>query len=278
MYLRTLSPEIISQSEKCRITKTYSKIVLLILVALLSGCQTFENNETTYPYVFDEEKFKSANIKRIIIAHENLGTPSRKHLQPYSNKLDAEVKTQLVAGGFQVIDNQNFKSAWRGAVRKHGAPYNDQTGQMNQRALQGILYDVLASVLESGEADAVLFTDLIEREVLFQGRSQRQAKWDGVARPPKIRAGGSQLSADFNWRQKVSAASALLVLYDINGQFIFKGAGGLELTREIDPRSGNGRFVRRKELFKNGQRIKQGVTIALHPLVIMEGYVNYADQ
>ena len=253
--------------------KIFDCVLLLSFIAIATGCATAVNNETSYPYTFSAATFQNAKVNKIVIAHTNLGSPSRRYLDPYAGKIDAEVAKQLESSGFEIVDNQNFKSLWRGAARKHGAPYNDQTGRVNQRSLQAVLFDVMEGVRENGIADAILFTDLIERDVVFQGRNQRMARWDGVARPPSLRSGSGQLSADFNWNQSTSAVSLLLVMYDSEGAFLFKGAGGLDLTREIDTRSGNGRFVRKRTLFSNAKNLRQGVSIALHPLVPMEGYL-----
>lgn len=261
-----------------RFLKVCLNLISLLLVFAVASCQSFKNNETTYRYTFKQKEFEALNINRIVISHENLGKPSRHYMQADSAKIDKTIKKQLEEGGFDVVDNSAFKSIWRGAVRKHGSPYDDQTGRVNKRALEAVLFDTLKAVREQNLADAVVFSDLIEREVLFTGRGQRQAKWDGVARSPRIKSASGQLSADFNWNQSVAAASLLLVLYDNQGQFLFKGAGGIDVTREIDPSSGGGRFVRRKQIFSNQNNIDEGVSLALHPLVPLEGYVeHFAD-
>ena len=158
----------------------------------------------------------------------------------------------------------------------NGSPYNDQTGKLNKKALEAILFDTFKAVKEQNLADAIIFSDLIERDVVFSGRGQRQAKWDGVARSPRIKSASGQLSTEFNWSQSVAAASLLLILYDNQGQFLFKGAGGIEVTREIDPSSGGGRFVRRKQIFGNQSHVEEGVALALHPLVPLEGYIDHS--
>ena len=172
-----------------------------------------------------------------------------------------------------MVDSQVFKSIWRGAVRKHGEPYDLETGLRKKLVLEAILFDVIEAVNEQNLADAVLFTDLLERNVFLPGRSDRKAQWDGVSRSPRLSAPGG-IPEDFNWSQPITAASLMVVLYSSDQRFLFQSAGGLELTREIDIRS-KGRLVRRKNLFSNNAQIKEGVAIALHPLVKLEGYVEH---
>ena len=251
-----------------------ARVLLLVLAStVLTACQSFSNNETTYPYTYNENIIKAENPQRVVIAHTNLGSPSRQYLEPYASKIDAIVKARLEQGNFKVVSNREFQSEWRAAVRRQGAPYNEQTGHINQRALEAILADSLAAVQKKDLADAVIFTDIIERDVIFVGRGKRTANWDGVSRQVKLRGGGGQLSADFDWSQRTKAASLLVIAYSASGEHIFKGAGGLDVTREIDPRSGTGRFVRKRSQFGAKHFIEEGVNIALHPLVVMESYV-----
>lgn len=254
-----------------------SKIALATLLVaaitqLLVGCQSFSNNPTTYPYTYKENIINAQPTQRIIIAHTNLGSPSRKYLEPYTAKIDKVVKAKLESAGFEVIDNREFQAEWRGATRRHGAPFNEQTGHINKRALEATLADSMLAVKKKNLADAVLFTDLIERDVVFAGR-KRAASWDGVSRPVKMRGGGGQLGEDFDWSQKTKAVSILVIAYSASGEHFFKGAGGLDVTREIDPRAGTGRFVRKRTQFSSGHFIEEGVSIALHPLAPMEGYI-----
>ena len=250
----------------------------LLATFALGGCQSITNNETTYPFTFKENSINAMPSQRVIIAHTNLGTPSRQYLSPYISKIDNLVKAKLESNGFTVVDNRRFQADWRGAVRRHGAPYNEQTGHINRRALEAVLADSLAATLEKDVADLVIFTDLIERDIVYVGRSKRVASWDGVSRPVKVRGGGGQISQDFDWSQKAKAASLLIIGYTVTGEHFFKGAGGLDVTREIDPRTGTGRFVRKRSQFTNRNHLEEGTSIALHPLVPMAGYVDHSNE
>lgn len=255
-----------------------SKLSVMLLVALyLTACQSIKNNETSFKYRWNEAVFDELNPKRIIISHVNLGTPSRNYLRKYETKIDSVVKDQLETNGFQVVSQQSFKSIWRGAVRKHGEPYDLETGQRKPQVLEAILFDVISEIKEKNIADAVLFTDLIERDVFLTGRSDRKALWDGVSRTPRLSSPGG-VSEGFDWNQPIAAASVMLVLYGSDQSFLFQSAGGLELTRAIDTRSSSGRLVRRKELFTSAAKVKEGVAIALHPLVELPSYTDHAKK
>ncbi len=253
------------------LSKTLYIIFTTTCFLALQACESVSNYETAYQYTWNSEIFEEIQPKRIIISHVNIGAPSRKYMHDHEAKIDGVVKARLIEGGFEVIDNQRFKSIWRGAVRKHGAPFDNETGHRKSDVLEGILYDVLNEIKKNDLADAILFTDLVERNVVFSGRGERKARWDGVSRTPRLSSTGT-IPEGFDWAQSITSASLLTVLYSSDQRFIFKSVGGLDLTRDINPRSSEGRLVRKKNLFANSRHLKEGVALALHPLVPLKGY------
>jgi len=239
---------------------------------MLVGCQSNQFNDTVYPYAIKAEEIKSAKIKRIVIAHTNLGAPSKKYLEKYSPVIDQQVISVLEKQGYQIVNNAPMQSAWRESVRKYGKPYDPLSSQLNALALRRVLSATFNSLRVNDVADAVLFTDLVEDSVVFKrGGGGRMAKWNGVSRKLRYKGSG-QIPAEFDWSQTVPAVSLRAVIYTIDGKAVFKSVGGLEVSRQLDPRKSSGRFVRRPELFSNQSNINEGVALALHPFIKAEGY------
>ena len=251
----------------------YRRLSLLIIAALLCACQSTPLNDTAYPYVINAEKMKAQTIDKLIVAHVNFGSPSKHYLQNYEKTIDKEVITQLESDGYTVESNVLFKKAWRDAVRKYGEPFSPVTSQLNPRAFKRVMYSAVNTLKEQTDIKAVVFTDLIERQIAFGHHINRSAKWDGVTRKPKIKGAGTGISQGFDWSQTVPAASLSVTVYHVDGQRLFQSIGGLEVTRQLDPnKGGNGRFIRRNKLFTSQSNVRQGVNLALHPFVPMKGY------
>ncbi|MBT8138961.1 MAG: hypothetical protein KJP25_04275 [Gammaproteobacteria bacterium] len=254
-----------------RLKKIRRITLQLGLANLLLACQLSTFNDSVYPYVYRSELISTNTPQKLVIAHVNFGVPSKSYLQGYSLKLDQKVQSVLEQGGFEIADNGNFRSFWRAAVRKHGDVYNESMAQLNTEAFKKVVGQTLAQLAQSGEADAVVFTDLLENPVVFQGANNRLAKWHGVSRKPRIK-GRASLPAEFDWSQTAPAVSLRVIVYSVKGELLFKSLGGLEVTRHVDTSKNNGRFVRRDKLFSSAGNVDEGVRLALHPLVPVRGY------
>ena len=249
------------------------RLTLLLTSALLCACQTTSFNYTAFPYVINSEKMATQAVDKIIIAHVNFGGPSKHYLKDYEKTIDKEVIAQLESGGYTIESNALFRKAWRDAVRKYGEPFSPVTSQINPRAFKRVIYTAINTLKEETDIKAVVFTDLIERQIAFGHHINRNAKWDGVSRKPKIKGAGTGISQGFDWSQTVPAASLSVTVYHVDGQRLFQSIGGLEVTRQLDPnKGGNGRFVRRDKLFTSHSNVRQGVNFALHPFVKMKDY------
>ena len=249
-----------------------------LCVSFLFACQNMSLNDTLYPFSLNDEKIASSPIKKITVAHVNFGAPSKKYLHEEQGKIDNYVKKQLKDSGYIIASNAIFKQAWRKAIRQYGQPYDRYTSQINQRAFIRVMYNVLHEIKKNSDIDAVVFTDLIERQVSFGNGSSRTARWDGVSRKAKIKGAGTGVSQGFDWMQTLPAVSILVTIYHVDGQRIFQSAGGIEITRMIDPHRGNGRFVRRENIFSSPNHIRKGVALALHPFAVMDDYPKSPEQ
>lgn len=247
----------------------------LILTAMigLSACQSSSSfNETAFPYTINKERIATKNVSKLIIADINFSAPSKKYLNAYSTKIDLNVSDQLSSAGFKMSDNRLFQQYWREAVRKFGNPFNPQTSQVNTAAFHRVMATVLNQLDTHTDIDAIVFTDLIERQITFGNNLNRSAKWDGVTRKPRLKGAATTLSQGFDWAQTVPAVSLRVTIYHVDGNHLFQSVGGLEVSRQIDTRKGNGRFVRRDKLFTSQSNVKQGIRFALHPFVLWKKY------
>lgn len=228
-------------------------------------------NPTTAKNAIDLEAFESADIKRVVIADVNLGSPSRKYLRKKEKAVDALVAESLQRHGWEVVSSREFTQRWRNAVSLYGNPFDPTTGRVNSKTFSRIVNTIKDQMMESSNIDALIFTDLLEKDVYFSQGVNRVVRWDGVTRKPPTQGGGNGVSVDFNWGVPVSATSLRISLFNDSLERLFVGEGGIALNEAVDTRSGNG-FVRRREILGNESHIREGIALALHPLVPMKDW------
>ncbi len=238
-------------------------LLAIALTLLCSACGSISMNDTAYDYTLVKEKLNPPP-KTLLLAPRNFGIPSKSYLKEYEPFIDGEVTRYLQKHGYNVVTSDVFESAWRRAERKYGSPYNASESQINPQSFRQIVLQVFEEVREQTDAQAIVFTDLVEQMVVFTGSNSRRARWHGVSRQPKTR-GGNQLSADFDWTQAVPAVSLRVIIYTPEADLVFKSFGGLEVSRQIN--TDKARFSRRSELFTSARNVQEGVAIALHPFV-----------
>ena len=74
-------PEVIQRAQRIA-----QMIAIVFCLGTLQACQGIKNNETSFNYRWNQEVFNEVTPKRIIIAHANLGAPSRTYLQKIRSK------------------------------------------------------------------------------------------------------------------------------------------------------------------------------------------------
>jgi hypothetical protein len=95
-------------------------LVFLYMVAGCSGAPTF--NPTTFPYAIDQERLEQSSIKTVVIAHVNLGAPSRNYLAKEAPRIDSQIASYLKENGYKVLPQRTFEQHWNTAVRAFGNP------------------------------------------------------------------------------------------------------------------------------------------------------------
>lgn len=245
----------------------------LATCSLLVACaSTSIENNTAFPYEIATEAIASQDIKRVVVAHVNLGSPSRRYLQEAESRVDKAVANYLEDNGIDVVPSRKFEQEWKTAVRVYGNPYDPTSGRINQKTFTLIMISVRDKLREQGTVDAIIFTDIMEREVSFSGGLKHLARWDGVARKPSLQGPGDGVSSDFDWGRTATAASLWVNVYDMELQRLFSSIGGMDTTQAIDTRSASGRFVRRRSILESEGNIREGVELAFHPFIVMDDY------
>lgn len=238
---------------------------------VLTACSTAPSyNPSVYPFELKEEKLDAKPIKTVIIPHVNLGIPSRTYLQKEAVRIDGYVSKHLKENGYKVLPQRKFKQHWNTAVRAFGNPVDPTSGKVNMKTFSQIMVNVRDQLKKSSNLDAFVFTDLIERDVAFSGGLKHLARWDGVTRKPSLQGPGNGVSSDFDWNTEASAASLQVSIYNMDLERVFLSRGGLDATDAIDSRSSSGRYIRRRNMLENEDHISEGVSLSLHPFIVME--------
>ncbi len=264
------------------VTKALRGATLAICVVLLNACASGGSisgsgyNPTTPQNAIDTDAIQAANVKRVVIAHVNLSSPSRKYLQKREGEVDAIIAEVLERNGWEVVSPREFIQRWRNAVSMHGDPVDPSTGRVNNRTFSRIVNTIRDQMMESSRIDALIFTDLLEKDVYFAQGVNRVARWDGVTRKPPTQGGGTGVSVNFNWSVPVAATTIRISIFNSDLERMFVGEGGIALNEAVDTRSGSG-FVRRREILGNETHIREGVALALHPLFPMTNWPGEPD-
>lgn len=244
---------------------------LALLAACAGGSVERGYNPTTPVNEFDQSLLSSKPVKTVVIANVNLGPPSRNYLERKESYVDGLISNYLKSNGYQVLPHREFSQRWNNAKLIYGNPVDPTTGRVNSRTFSLLVNAVKEQMLEQTDVDGFVFSDLLEREVFFEGSMNRVARWDGITRKPAVQGPGNAVTAEFNWAQPVAASSLRIVVYNADLEPVFIGTGGLDLTEAVDTRSGNG-FIRRRDILENEANVKYGIELALHPLIPMSGW------
>jgi hypothetical protein len=244
--------------------------ITTLLATVLLACSSMEYNPTVIEYHINEAVVRDKGFRQVMIAPINVGKPSRIYLDKGEKRVDRDVEAYLKQNGFEVVSNRPFESRWQQAQRKYGQVYDPSTGKFS-RYYQSALAETLTQVFEGlPNLDAVVFTDLVEREIMFTDGLQHLARWDGVNRKLKLEGTGEGVPNDFNWQQNVDAVSLAINVYDRKLVNVFQSAGGLEVTDALNLRAS--KFVRRSDVLENETNIEEGIRLAFHPFIVMDDY------
>ncbi len=247
--------------------------VAAVVAVVATACSTVSYNPTVYQYHIDNEALAQRPVKKLVLASVNVsGEPTRSMLRDGTVKIDAMVSDYLTDHGYQLAPAYLFENAWKQALYTYGDFYDPTTGKVDRRVWLAVMSTTLGLLKQSADIDAVIFTDVIEHEVQHSAGMNHYARWYGVTRKPALQGAGSGVPTDFNWTQPIKAASLVVTLYDLEGKPLFSSRGGLDTLYGVNMRNPDSGFIRRKQLLKSESNLKEGIQLALHPLIPMKRY------
>lgn len=257
-------------------SRPYAPITLIAsLMLMASGCGTTGTssgyNATTNPNQLNEAIVAEKPMKNVVIAHVNIGAPSRNYIKRSEAMVDGRIAEYLRDNGYNILPQREFSQRWNNAILIYGDPVDPTTGRINTKTFIRITQSIRDDMREKTDVDGFIFTDLIEHDAVVSGGMNHIARFNGVSRKPSLKGPGDGVSSDFDWSRPVSAVSLQISVYNIDLDQAFAGLGGIDLTDAIDTRSGNG-WVRRKDILENENYIDQGIELALHPLIVMDNW------
>jgi hypothetical protein len=248
------------------------RIALVALTTAIAACSSHDYNPTTAPYQIDREVLAKKPIKRVVIASANIsGEPTRYFLQKPAVRIDTHVKQYLEANGYQVAPNYEFDNAYNQAIRTYGNIYDPTSGRVDPTTWRAVMATTLQA-LQGGSIDAIIFTDVIERDVTHSVGLDHLAQWDGVSRKPGFSTASASLSEGFDWNKPLKAATLVITIYTTDLEGVFSGRGGLDTLQVINAKSSPATYVRRKKALTNDDNVEEGIAIALHPFIPMKNY------
>jgi hypothetical protein len=249
--------------------------VVASLLLMTSGCGTTGAgsgyNATTNPNQLNEAIVAEKPMKNVVIAHVNIGSPSRNYIKRSETMVDGRIAAYLRDNGYNILPQREFSQRWSNATLIYGDPVDPTTGRLNTKTFIRITQSIRDDMRDKTDVDAFIFTDLMEHDAIVSGGMNHVARFNGVSRKPSLKGPGDGVSADFDWSRPVSAVSLQVSVYNIDLDQVFAGLGGIDLTDAIDTRSGNG-WVRRKDILENENYIDEGIQLALHPLIVMDNW------
>lgn len=249
------------------------RILLLAMTALLAACSSNTYNQTAFPYQINSDLLKQKPPKKLVIATANVsGEPTRYHLQKAAAHIDEKVKAYLQAHGYQIAPSYQFENAWNQAIHTYGDLYDPTTGRVDPSTWRAVMATTAKTLHDTTDIDAIVFTDVIERDAAHDVGMDHLAQWDGVSRKPATASAGSEgVSSDFNWSQPVKVATLVVTIYSTNLDGLFTSRGGLDTLQVIDTKN-SPVYVRRKRILDNDSNIEQGIRLAFHPFIKIDDY------
>jgi hypothetical protein len=249
------------------------RIILLVIVALIAACSSTTYNATAFPYQINNELLQQKPLKKVVIATANVsGEPTRYHLQKATAHIDEKIKTYLQEHGFQVAPSYLFENAWNQAIHTYGELYDPTTGKVDANTWRAVMVTTANTLRDTTDIDAIVFTDVIERDASHDVGMDHLAQWDGVSRKPSTASAGSEgVSSDFNWNQSLKVATLVVTIYSVNLEGLFTSRGGLDTLQVIDTKNAPV-YTRRKKVLENETNIDEGIRLAFHPLIKMKDY------
>jgi hypothetical protein len=175
--------------------------------------------------------------------------------------------TQL---GFEIVGGDDYDRLWDAERKTMGGYFDPFTGRADQAKLKASRVRVFRSMPEHLAATAIALPRVIHSDARFISGN---AEWDGVKEPltGKSLTGKSHLANLFSedpiWYHggSLRAISLEVQIIDPEGEPLFEGAGGIQLTENFNPAGPEP--LAESELFSDPAKDTRAIDIAFAPLV-----------
>jgi hypothetical protein len=252
--------------------KTVATFMLALFTVLLGGCASTEYNETVFPYQINNEILATKKPKKLILATVNFsGEPTRSYLDNAARRIDVQVKDYLRSAGYELADDYLFDNAWNQALRSYGSIYDPTTGRVDVEGWRVVII-ATAKALQKEGIDAVVFSDVLEDTVQHDRTMNHYAKWNGVTRKPATQGTGDGVPMDFNWGERIKAATLAINIYSVDLKGLFKSQAGIDTLQAVDLKMSNPGWVRRKKILEDSDHIEEAIRLAFHPFIPINNY------
>lgn len=249
------------------------RIILVFCLILIASCSTTTlYNDTVFPYEYNVDLVAQKPIRKVIVAPQPLGVPAPSYLKTQQRVLRKMVSDYLKDHGFEVLPDYHFQNAWNQAQRTYGDVFDPTTGRIDTHAWRATMVIIGEQLRKQTDADAIVFADIFTHDVQHSSGFGHYARFYGVSRKPAIRGAGTTLPADFNWSERVKAASLMLTIYNVDLERVFTSRGGIDTLDEIDSKASTPSFIRRKKLLKSEKFYEEGIELAFHPFIQLDNY------
>ncbi len=210
-----------------------------------------------------------AEHKIFLILPLNIAAAMPPELAFFGPTIWEELELYLRAQGKQLktVSRQTARDLWLKSIQQVRA------GELGPRAGYDDAARVLAQELRKhAEFDALIAPSLFVREAPF---ANRVARWDGVERALEFGARGLEARnlAGTPIEGAAPAASLHISVFDVKGEKIHDGKGGLELLARIRVTGTNPsglptfQFEMRSDIFENRALVREGIAAAFAPLL-----------
>ena len=226
------------------------------LMLFCVGCAT----TTPYdPFVKSEDEIKSS-ISVLAMKPIRLAEFSRK--DEVAARYEMLITEQLESAGFTVIPSNEFSAIWDPMVEQVGGLFDPVTGESDPDKVKAVHEHTLNELRAKFSVNGFVAPRIDVAKASWYGNS---ATWDGVKDETTGKGGFWASLAAANYQGSVPALSLIVPIFDINGDPVYVGRGGIQLFAHFK----GGRFIDVPESmwFVEPERDLNAANIAMRDLV-----------
>jgi hypothetical protein len=239
------------------------KKLFFIAILIFASCSPYQKY-----FKFDFEPQKAERIKSIVVTPIDMIQARPQGTDAATIKrFEMKIKEYLVSHEYIVESNDTLARNWKIESDKMDGFFDPSTGRLDAAKINICLIKAIAKTKEEQVFNGVLYIQLVERPAKLMGD---RVYWDGCSRK-LLDANGDVITAT-EWRGEMKGLSLQAQLFDGNHYMVFQNIGAIEFPFELDEDQNGKQFVWKKTLQFKDDEIKEGISIALHPLIPYDNY------